>query len=436
MHWLLVWRQDATAAGVFTACTSIVLASNPILLGVGNYLAPKSAVAWAEGGRARLLRESRCDAALLASGLALFCAAVLLFGDPVIRALYKGPEYAGHTDTVSLLAIGMLVMAVGMPANNALTSMRRPQLLFWTAVLATAATGVSVWSLVGPWGPMGAAVGVLIGNVIWSGARWSLVLAAIPFTNHRKNLVDLDIPALARQLSARLIPAEQSVLELARGLQAKVFVIGPKDRSLTSCSSADIIVKLYHTDSAADISRVHREAELLALLHENLDGQICHGWAVRTPMPIHVSQSPVGLTMARVPGTPVGSLLERGGRPSAVTASLAPAIVQAMWYFWSRGRTHGDLTLDNILCDFDTRNLSFVDPGCGPHALSNIFLPSGLPTSTTWRTCFRTSSELCCTASFIRWHGRARATSQRWSSRLSCGQGGQRRQGSWRCKIY
>lgn len=363
VYWLLVWRQDTTAAGVFTACTSIVLVSNPILLGFGNYLAPKSAVAWAEGGRERLLGESRCDAALLVSGLALFCAAVLLFGDPLIRALYKGPEYAGNADTVSLLAIGMLAMAVGMPANNALISMQRPQSLFWTAVLATSATAASVWGLVGPWGPMGAAVAVLIGNIIRSGVRWSLVLTPIPFRNHRKSRPDADIPALVRQLSSRQAPADESVLEFAQGLQAKVFAIGLKDRSLTPCLDADIVVKLYHPETAIDVSCVHREAELLTLLHENLDGQICHGWAVCTPLPIRISQSPVGLAMTRVPGTPVGSLLEHGGLPSEVIASLAPAIVQAMRHFWSRGRTHGDLTLDNILCDPTARTLSFVDPG-------------------------------------------------------------------------
>jgi len=64
-----------------------------------------------------------------------------------------------------------------------------------------------------------------------------------------------------------------------------------------------------------------------------------------------------------VTGKPLSSWLEHGNMPPEVFQSLPHAIIAAMNRFWSNGLLHGDLTLDNILCDVGARNLSFVDAG-------------------------------------------------------------------------
>ena len=40
-YWVLAWTVGPTATGVFTACMTVALFSNPLLLGFSNILSPK-----------------------------------------------------------------------------------------------------------------------------------------------------------------------------------------------------------------------------------------------------------------------------------------------------------------------------------------------------------------------------------------------------------
>jgi O-antigen/teichoic acid export membrane protein len=176
VYWLLAWLGGMSATGIYTACMSIALFSNPFILAASNLLVPKLAVAWTEGGSERLRRESVQASLALAVALALFCAAVALFGDVAMRFLYPGQEYAGQAQTVTVLALGMLAMAVGMPANCALTGAERPHVIFWTAIWAAAVTAVLIWCLMPTWGLLGAAYGVFGGNLVRTSVRWVTLL--------------------------------------------------------------------------------------------------------------------------------------------------------------------------------------------------------------------------------------------------------------------
>jgi Na+-driven multidrug efflux pump len=72
-----------TATGVYAACISIVLFANPLMIGIGNTLAPKAALALKEGGYARLRREASRDSLLLGGAMTLFCLIVLFAGEDV-----------------------------------------------------------------------------------------------------------------------------------------------------------------------------------------------------------------------------------------------------------------------------------------------------------------------------------------------------------------
>jgi O-antigen/teichoic acid export membrane protein len=185
VYWLLAWLGGMTATGIYTACMSIALFSNPLILGASNLLTPSSALAWTEGGGERLRRESIQASLGLGAVLALFCAAVVLFGDVGMHILYPGKEYAGQGHTVTVLALGMLVMAVGTPASSALTSMERPWVIFWSGLWATALTVVLVLSLMPKWGLVGAACGVLAGNLVRTATRWIALLSLVSRTGRK-----------------------------------------------------------------------------------------------------------------------------------------------------------------------------------------------------------------------------------------------------------
>jgi O-antigen/teichoic acid export membrane protein len=117
-YWLLVVIAGAAVTGVYTACMSVVSFANPLMIGLGNILTPRSVMAWKEGGGPGLRRQAIRDALLLGAVMAAFCAAVLIAGDGVMRFLYHGKDYEGHGHTITVLALAMLVAAVGTPAKR------------------------------------------------------------------------------------------------------------------------------------------------------------------------------------------------------------------------------------------------------------------------------------------------------------------------------
>jgi O-antigen/teichoic acid export membrane protein len=189
---LLASLGGTHAAGLYTACMSVALVANPVILGLSNLLTPKFALAWAEGGHERLMHESTREALLLGLVVAVFCFAISSPGIDFVHFLYRGQDYANHTQTVTVLSIGMLAMAIGMPATNALTSMGRGLAIFWTAAMATAITLVLVWQLERHFGLTGAAYGILVGNIVRTGARWTIFIMAREPGGFSRRLQELD----------------------------------------------------------------------------------------------------------------------------------------------------------------------------------------------------------------------------------------------------
>lgn len=172
IYWVLPWFGGTAAAGKFAACMSIVQFSNPLLLGYGNALMPRTAQAFTHGGAAALSRVVFRAALLLGAAMTLFCGAVWFAGEDVLRWLYHSPEYEGHGSTVLVLALSALVMAVGMPASNGLAAIERPDVIFRAGLLAVAVAVVLVPCLVQWWGVPGAAYACLASSVAASAGRW------------------------------------------------------------------------------------------------------------------------------------------------------------------------------------------------------------------------------------------------------------------------
>ena len=179
-YWLLALGAGTTATGVYAACMSIVLFANPLMIGIGNTLAPKAALALKEGGYARLRREVIQDSLLLCAAMALFCLAIVFAGEDVMALLYHGKEYAGHGQTVLVLALALLASALGMPPTNALQAMERPQAIVWASSVGAIVTVILVWCLMIQWGLLGAAYGFLAGNVAGAVGRWIAFLTLVP----------------------------------------------------------------------------------------------------------------------------------------------------------------------------------------------------------------------------------------------------------------
>ncbi len=179
-YWLSAAVAGAAVTGIYAACMSVISLANPMLLGLYNFLTPRSVLAWKHGGHAGLQSRAFKDTFLLAALMSAFCLFILFAGHMVMRLLYPSADYQGQRLVLAVLAIGTLVAAVGFPASNALASMERPRPVAAVTGAAAVLSVVFVWWFMREWGLLGAACGLLAANLVWTAGRWIAFFAFSP----------------------------------------------------------------------------------------------------------------------------------------------------------------------------------------------------------------------------------------------------------------
>ncbi len=164
-HWLLALLIGTSATGVFAACLTIALLANPLILGIGNVLGPRAALAFARGGTPAVKRIVLRNMLFLTAAMSAFCIFVILVGTQLMRFFYDGNEYAGHKAVIVVLALHALVSAIFFAANHGLVSIERPDVNLKTNLLGLAVLLILVFPLVAGWGILGVAIAMLAGNV-------------------------------------------------------------------------------------------------------------------------------------------------------------------------------------------------------------------------------------------------------------------------------
>jgi O-antigen/teichoic acid export membrane protein len=157
--------HDTTANGLFAACLTVVVVSNPLLIGASNYLCPRCARAMADGGPAEVQRVVAAGTWLVGIAMCGFFVLVVSLGEPAIRRLY-GAAFGGQRWTVTALALGVFVSSLGLAATQGLAAMERADAIFRARLLGlTTAVGVTA-VLVVPLPVFGGALGYLGGAVV------------------------------------------------------------------------------------------------------------------------------------------------------------------------------------------------------------------------------------------------------------------------------
>ena len=158
--WLLAFFHGPAAAGVFAACVGVVSASNPALLGLQNFLGPKTAHEFAAKGQRALRRLVLKISAMLAVPVGLLTMVLILWGDRFVALLY-GKRYAGNGLVVAVLAVNLLFTALGFSFSRALLAMERARVDFVLNLVALVIMlTLGLW-LVQTHGALGAAIGLV-----------------------------------------------------------------------------------------------------------------------------------------------------------------------------------------------------------------------------------------------------------------------------------
>jgi hypothetical protein len=387
IHWLLAWCLGTTATGVYAACMTVVQFANPLTLGISNALAPRAALAFAEGGSAALRQVVLRTTALVALVMGLFCTAVLLGGEEVMRVLYQG-KLEGYSHTVAVLALAMLAATLGNAAANGLAALGRPSLIFKVGMVTFGLTVVLVPWLVLAWGVTGAAYGFLAANAAGTVGRWLAFSALV-----RRWQSQYASAALTRVLQGftQCSPAKGWLNEpLNEGAQANVFAVRAADGQPVWKSFDELVVKLYKPSAGQQIDVVGDQVESMSRFQAQLGGVRINNWTIHAPTPLYKCDRPFALVMTRVPGNSLSACLQVAGRMDPQTMqSIADTVISVMEHCWLTGlQIYGDFNFDNILCDPDTRSLSFVDPG----VRENDFLCEGV--TKQWYPCSRDLAHL------------------------------------------
>jgi O-antigen/teichoic acid export membrane protein len=179
-YWLAAVLGGAAVTGVYAACMSIVGFANPMIIGLTNVYMPRSALAWKHGGGPMLQHEAIRSAALVAGLMAVFSLAVAGGGEHVMRILYRGSDFTGHGQALIVLALAASSGALGIPASIALATMERARAIIIVTTIEAFITLALVWMLMAPLGLLGAAYGMLGGNVCGAIGRWIAFYLLVP----------------------------------------------------------------------------------------------------------------------------------------------------------------------------------------------------------------------------------------------------------------
>ena len=372
--WMLAFMSGNAAAGIYAACIALASVATPVIMGFANVLMPRTAIVLRTEGAAGMRRRVAHDAILLGTVMWGFWCVLVFASDDVTRLLYRGPAYTGQGHTVAVLALGLLLSTIGIPASNALASLQKPRPIFFaTLAAALANVAVGLW-LIPLLGVVGAAYGFLAGSVVGAIGRWAAFLLTKPFAELAAEPAT-QVNEVIRQTRDSIRDEAWTTRKVGEGAQAVVFAACPIG-DVTGEDARTLVVKLYRKSIPRDL--VVQQFQALGRSHSALDGCSIAGWNIASPAPVCLCESPLALVMTMARGRSLLQHLEKGATAATVLdmESAAHAIAEGMIKYWSQNQPYGDLNLDNILCDFESRTLTFLDAGIPTQFLRGDDIPA------------------------------------------------------------
>ena len=171
--WILAAFHGIASTGVWAACFGVAAIGNPLRFGVQNFLGPKIAHSYAEGGAMGLRRFVFKASVVFSLLITPFCVLLSVFGGSLVVIFY-GDKYAGNGLVVSILALNLLVSAMAFSFSRTLFAIERADVDFYVNFMALFVLLVLGLWLVKAFGPLGVACGLLTGNTAATAVRYIL----------------------------------------------------------------------------------------------------------------------------------------------------------------------------------------------------------------------------------------------------------------------
>lgn len=158
---------DTTAVGGLSALLVLMNAVNVILSGMMNYAIPVARQRLLEDGYGAWQRWLVRVGILLAAAVGTFALIVSLFAESLLALIY-GPTYVEFAFLVPLLALRTFLSACNMGIAAAFATAEMPQIGFAAKAVSAVATLALAYPLLAVWGVTGAAVGLVVTQLLWT----------------------------------------------------------------------------------------------------------------------------------------------------------------------------------------------------------------------------------------------------------------------------
>ncbi len=171
MPWIVVVACGEAETGMLAACATLIGLANMFIMGVANYLTPKAARTYANDGLDAMCRLLTRAAVMFAATLGGFVLLVLVAGDYAATVVY-GPDYAGAGVIMTIYAVEMLAISMGLTVGAGLWAMERPSANFAADVCTLTVMLTAAACLVPTLGIVGAAAASLLGTTTGTSVRF------------------------------------------------------------------------------------------------------------------------------------------------------------------------------------------------------------------------------------------------------------------------
>jgi O-antigen/teichoic acid export membrane protein len=162
------------ALGYFHACRALLQPVNTLIGAMDSIDKPRAARAYVQSGRPGLIKTLGTALGLLTLLSGAYITGVLLFNAELLSLAY-GRRYEGQEQVVAWWCAVAALTVLAQPLESGLYVIRRTKEMFYSRLLASAASLLSAWLLIGPFGAIGALAAIAVGYAI-SAACGALLL--------------------------------------------------------------------------------------------------------------------------------------------------------------------------------------------------------------------------------------------------------------------
>ena len=155
---------------MLAACYTLVGVANVYILGISNFLTPRAAHAFAEGGVDALRRVLYKTGLLYAGAIGSFFLIMSLAGGVLLSLLF-GSDYARWGQVVTLLSASVLIKSFGVTAGQGLWAIERPRANVTADCVILVVTMGAAVLLVLPYGVLGCALATFGGTAAGATVR-------------------------------------------------------------------------------------------------------------------------------------------------------------------------------------------------------------------------------------------------------------------------